>query len=192
MRAGLAALGIFIGTTTVIWLVAMGEGVSYRGSATDSGTRGQQHHCPHEAAHIVQRRAGSQFESKSLRPAAERLRSHRRECPPHSPYCSNARGSFRITTEQPDGGRQTCGVCRGLPGMNHLKIARGRWLTRRDRGKKVVVLADDTAKRLFPFENPIGRTIWVGSEFYVVIGQNSIADVVGCDRRQPGCPRLQS
>ena len=31
MRAGLAALGIFIGTTTVIWLVAMGEGVSHRG-----------------------------------------------------------------------------------------------------------------------------------------------------------------
>ena len=30
MRAGLAALGIFIGTTTVIWLVAMGEGVSHR------------------------------------------------------------------------------------------------------------------------------------------------------------------
>jgi putative ABC transport system permease protein len=30
MRASLAALGIFIGTTTVIWLVAMGEGVSYR------------------------------------------------------------------------------------------------------------------------------------------------------------------
>ena len=30
MRAGLAALGIFIGTATVIWLVAMGEGVSYR------------------------------------------------------------------------------------------------------------------------------------------------------------------
>ena len=31
MRAGLAALGIFIGTTTVIWLVAMGEGVSHAG-----------------------------------------------------------------------------------------------------------------------------------------------------------------
>ena len=30
MRAALAALGIFIGTSTVIWLVAMGEGVSYR------------------------------------------------------------------------------------------------------------------------------------------------------------------
>ena len=30
LRAGLAALGIFIGTATVIWLVAMGEGVSYR------------------------------------------------------------------------------------------------------------------------------------------------------------------
>ena len=30
MRAGLAGLGIFIGTATVIWLVAMGEGVSHR------------------------------------------------------------------------------------------------------------------------------------------------------------------
>jgi putative ABC transport system permease protein len=30
MRSALAALGIFIGTTTVIWLVAMGEGVSYQ------------------------------------------------------------------------------------------------------------------------------------------------------------------
>ena len=30
LRAGLAALGIFIGTATVIWLVAMGEGVSYQ------------------------------------------------------------------------------------------------------------------------------------------------------------------
>ena len=30
MRSILAALGIFIGTTTVIWLVAMGEGVSYQ------------------------------------------------------------------------------------------------------------------------------------------------------------------
>ena len=29
MRSALAALGIFIGTTTVIWLVAMGEGVSH-------------------------------------------------------------------------------------------------------------------------------------------------------------------
>jgi putative ABC transport system permease protein len=55
--------------------------------------------------------------------------------------------------------------------LNQLDIARGRWLTERDRGKKVVVLADDTAKRLFPYENPIGRTIWVGSEFYTVIGQ---------------------
>ena len=56
-------------------------------------------------------------------------------------------------------------------GLNQLEMARGRWLTPRDRGNKVVVLADDTAKRLFPFENPIGQTIWVGSEFYKVIGQ---------------------
>jgi putative ABC transport system permease protein len=32
-------------------------------------------------------------------------------------------------------------------------------------------LADGAARKLFPFEDPIGKTIWVGSEFYVVIGQ---------------------
>ena len=30
LRSGLAVLGIFIGVTAVIWLVAMGEGVSYQ------------------------------------------------------------------------------------------------------------------------------------------------------------------
>ena len=30
LRASLAILGIFIGVTAVIWLVAMGEGVSYQ------------------------------------------------------------------------------------------------------------------------------------------------------------------
>ena len=55
--------------------------------------------------------------------------------------------------------------------LNQLEIARGRWITPRDRGNKMVVLADETSRRLFPFENPIGQTIWVGSEFYTVIGQ---------------------
>ncbi|MBC8217964.1 MAG: FtsX-like permease family protein, partial [Planctomycetes bacterium] len=55
--------------------------------------------------------------------------------------------------------------------LNRLEIARGRWLAQRDRGKKVVVLGHEAAKRLFPYENPIGQTIWVGSEFYVVVGQ---------------------
>ena len=55
--------------------------------------------------------------------------------------------------------------------MNRLEIARGRWLSERDKGKRVVVLADETAKRLFSYENPIGRSIWVGNELYVVIGQ---------------------
>jgi putative ABC transport system permease protein len=55
--------------------------------------------------------------------------------------------------------------------LNQLEIARGRWLNDRDEGENVIVLADETARRLFPFEDPIGQAMWVGSEFYVVIGQ---------------------
>ena len=63
------------------------------------------------------------------------------------------------------------GCVEGYIQTNRLEMARGRWLTPRDRGKKVVVLASDTAKRLFSYENPIGKAIWIGSEFYVVVGQ---------------------
>ena len=55
--------------------------------------------------------------------------------------------------------------------LNQLEIARGRWLTQRDRGQKVVVLGHETTTKLFPYENPIGKTIWVGAEYYVIIGQ---------------------
>jgi putative ABC transport system permease protein len=55
--------------------------------------------------------------------------------------------------------------------LNQLEIARGRWLKPRDRGERVVVLADETARRLFPYQDPIGEAIWIGSQFYVVVGQ---------------------
>jgi putative ABC transport system permease protein len=48
-----------------------------------------------------------------------------------------------------------------------------RWVNSQDRGEKVVVLAHDAAKRLFPFEDPIGKSVWAGNEFYVVVGQTA-------------------
>ena len=43
--------------------------------------------------------------------------------------------------------------------LNQLEVARGRWFSRNDDGDNVIVLADRTAKRLFPYENPIGKTV---------------------------------
>ncbi len=171
MRAGLAALGIFIGTATVIWLVAMGEGVSYQAQqqikelgATNIIVRTKE---PTSAANGQD--ANSRIKTYGLlradyRRIIENIPSIRRVVP-----MRELRFELRLGNRTADA--KLVGCVEEYLELNQLEIARGRWLAPRDRGEKVVVLADDTAKRLFPYENPIGRTIWVGSEFYGVIGQ---------------------
>lgn len=171
MRAGLAALGIFIGTTTVIWLVAMGEGVSYQAQqqikelgATNIIIRAKQ---PNSTSD--ERDANSRIKIYGLlrddyRRIVENIPSIRRAVP-----MRELRFELRLGNRTADA--VLVGCIEDYLELNRLDIRRGRWLTPRDRGKKVVVLADGTAKRLFPFEDPMGKTIWVGSEFYVVIGQ---------------------
>ncbi len=171
LRAGLAALGIFIGTATVIWLVAMGEGVSYRA---------QQQILELGATNIIVRTkepnvAGKGKDANSRVKTYGLLRIDYRRIVENIPNIRRAVPMRELRFELRLGNRtadaKLVGCVEDYYELNRLEMARGRWLTPRDRGQKVIVLADDTAKRLFPFENPIGQTIWVGSEFYKVIGQ---------------------
>ena len=171
MRTGLAALGIFIGTTTVIWLVAMGEGVSYRAQqqilelgATNIIVRTKQPNTAGDAQDANSRVKTFGLLRKDYERIVENISSIRRAVP-----MRELRFELRLGNRTADA--KLVGCVEDYFKLNRLEMARGRWLTPRDRGNKVVVLADDTAKRLFPFENPIGQTIWVGAEFYKVIGQ---------------------
>ena len=170
LRAGLAALGIFIGTTTVIWLVAMGEGVSYRA---------QQQIKELGATNIIVRSknvsSGNDGSDASRVQTYGLLRDDYRRILSNIPSIERAvpMRELRFGLRRGHHGvdAKLVGCSEDYLQMNRLEIARGRWITPRDRRENVVVLADETAKRLFPFENPIGQSIWVGSEFYVVIGQ---------------------
>ena len=171
LRAGLAALGIFIGTTTVIWLVAMGEGVSHRAQqqilelgAKNIIVRTKEPNSASEGQDASSRVKTYGLLRKDYRRIVENIPNILRAVP-----MRELRFELRLANRTADA--KLVGCIEDYLELNQLEIARGRWLTPRDRGKKVVVLADDTAKRLFPFENPIGQTIWVGSEFYKVIGQ---------------------
>ena len=170
MRAGLAALGIFIGTTTVIWLVAVGEGVSHQA---------QQQILELGAKNVIVRtkepNTASEQDANSRVKTYGLLRLDYRRIVENIPDIRRAIPMRELKFELRMGNRtadaKLVGCVEDHLELNQLEIARGRWLSLRDRGNKVIVLADDTAKRLFPFENPIGQTIWVGSEFYKVIGQ---------------------
>jgi putative ABC transport system permease protein len=56
--------------------------------------------------------------------------------------------------------------------MNHLQMAQGRFLADRDLRQiaNVAVLASDTARILFPYQNPIGQPIQIANRAYRVIG----------------------
>ena len=169
LRAGLAALGIFIGTTTVIWLVAMGEGVSYRA---------QQQILELGANNIIVRTVEPNASDETANSRVKRFgllrKDHERivlTIPGIEDAIAMRESRFELRFRNRTADTKLVGCTEQHIEMNRLEIARGRWMNTRDRGQKVIVLADDTTRRLFPYENPIGKTIWVGSEFYTVIGQ---------------------
>ncbi len=170
LRASLAALGIFIGTTTVIWLVAMGEGVS------------------HQAQQQIKDLGATNIIARSIKPNVgdetgdnERvqryglLRADYERILSNIPSIKNSvpmrelRRDIRVGDRVADA--KLVGCSEEYLDLNQLSIARGRWFNPRDEGENVIVLADGTAKQLFPYENPIGRPVWVGVDLYVVIGQ---------------------
>jgi putative ABC transport system permease protein len=169
MRSSLAALGIFIGTTTVIWLVAMGEGVSYQA---------QQQILELGANNIIVR----SIEPKTTASGDKnRVKSYGLLRSDYQRFMSNIPSIVRavpireLRREFVAKGRilnaNLVGCTVDHLDLNRLEIARGRWLAPGDDRENVIVLADGTAKRLFPYENPIGQKIKMESDVYTVIGQ---------------------
>jgi len=172
LRSGLAVLGILIGVTAVVWLVAMGEGVSHQAQeqikelgATNIIVRSQK---PPQGSS----RAGGGFflEYGILRDDYDRITGNIptvREAIPLREIRKEARYLDRVVDIR------LVGCTSKYLAMANLHLAHGRFLSDRDMDhvENVAVLADQTAKELFPFENPVGKTISIEKDFYVVIGQ---------------------
>ena len=175
LRSGLAMLGILIGVTAVIWLVALGEGVSY------------------QAQQQIKELGATNIIIKSVKPTQD---SSRAGASSRVAEYGLKRDDFdRIVSSVPT-------VLRAVPmreirkearfrdrmadihllgctpeyfEINHLRMERGRFLSDRDIDTRdnVAVLADGTAKQLFPYEDPIGKSVWIDSTFYVIVGQTA-------------------
>ena len=171
LRSSLATLGILIGVMSVIWLVALGEGVSFQiqEQINELG-----------ATNIIIRsvkpadvgNAGSFiFEYGLKRDDYARILTT-------IPTVERAVPMREISREVRFKDRkvqsQLIGCTPEYFEINHLSYDRGRLLANRDLTSRdnVVVIGPDTARQLFPFEDPIGRRIKteLDNEFYTVIG----------------------
>ncbi|MDA1017107.1 MAG: ABC transporter permease, partial [Planctomycetota bacterium] len=175
LRTCLAMLGILIGVTAVIWLVALGEGVSYQA---------QQQIKELGATNIILKSAkpsstssqGRSFvvEYGLTRADYDRILDGVPTIQRAVPMREIKGSTLRVDTRTVDA--QVIGCTPAYQDINALKTSRGRFLSDNDiqENRNVVVLASETAERLFGYHNPLGKTIEVvansRADVYVVIG----------------------
>ncbi|MGQ9574146.1 MAG: ABC transporter permease [Thermoguttaceae bacterium] len=174
LRSALAVLGILIGVTAVIWLVAMGEGISEKAQeqikdlgATNIIIRSVKP--PQEST----RAQGSFFiEYGLLREDFDRIVTN-------VPTIRQAVPMREISREVRNGDRaydaKLVGCTPQYLALNRLRVARGRFLSDRDLAQceNVAVLGHRMALELFPCEDPVGKTVQIGADFYLVVGQTA-------------------
>jgi putative ABC transport system permease protein len=176
LRSALAVLGILVGVTAVIWLVAMGEGVSYQA---------QQQIKDLGANNIIVR---SVRPPEGTTPSGRQtpvvqyglLRDDFERIVANVPTITQAVGirevgmRVRYLDRQVDARVVACSP--RYFSMNDLHLAAGRLLGDRDLEVQdnVAVIAHQTAQELFQYENPIGKAIIVDRQgavdHFVVVG----------------------
>ncbi|HCK53455.1 MAG TPA: ABC transporter substrate-binding protein [Planctomycetaceae bacterium] len=177
LRSVLAAVGVLIGVTAVIWLVALGEGVSYQA---------QQLIKEYGATNIIIRSKPPAVAAETGRVKIYGLtrldfeRITARTGGSSSPLVINTieravpmrEMSMEVRYFDRTCDVQLLGVMKEYQEINHVEVDYGRFLSRGDSENKanVVVLAYGTARELFPYENPIGKTIRLDQDFYRIVG----------------------
>jgi putative ABC transport system permease protein len=170
LRSLLTVLGIFIGVASVIWLLAIGEGISVKAQqqieelgANNIIVRSVKP--PEETLndtsfffHYGLKRSDYDAIVKTIRTIdfAARIRELQR----------------RVQFGRHDMDARLVGVTPEYDEMMRLELERGRFITGTDldHEKNVCVIAAGTARVLFPLEDPIGKTILVREKGFVVVG----------------------
>jgi len=170
LRSLLTVLGIFIGVASVIWLLAFGEGISRAVQKQIEGLG---------ADNIIVRSIKPRVDTAKqnswvatygvTRDDLTRLRDTIPTVKLAMPV-RELRREFRYLGRMVDG--RLVGCTPQYASLTRLEMDQGRFLSDAEMAQKhnVCVLAAEVAKSLFPYEDPIGRSIRVEKMYYVVVG----------------------
>ncbi|MBN1911425.1 MAG: ABC transporter permease [Pirellulales bacterium] len=171
LRSLLTVLGIFIGVASVIWLLAIGEGIGRKAQEQIEGLG---------ANNVIVRSIKpppETFEGTHgpvpfglLREDFERLTETIPTVKRALPIREIKRQRFSFGGRTLDG--RLVGCTPEYAEVTQLEVTRGRFITDVDQAEKqnFCALAADVARRLFPYEDPLGRSVRVEDTYYVVIG----------------------
>ena len=167
LRSSLTVLGIFIGVSSVIWLLALGEGIS-RAAQEQISSLG--------ALNIIVRTVKPPTDQVQdagfglTRADYVRLVATVPTIAKAIPMRVLPAMEFRYKNRKMEG--RLVGTTPDYAEVTRLSVDRGRFLSDADLEKErnYCVLAAEVAARLFPFGEPIGQEIMVNDDFYEVVG----------------------
>ena len=189
MRSLLTVLGIFIGVASVIWLLAIGEGISQVAQKQIEGL-GAENIIVRSVQPPAELTAGmngpvlygvTRAEFEMLKQTVPTLKNNGAGALP----IREVRRTVSYDGRSVDG--RVVGCTPQYMDALKLEVAEGTFLTElhNRNHENVCVLAEQLARELFPYEHPIGRSVYLSEnkDFYRVIGvleyRNATAAVGG-------------
>jgi macrolide transport system ATP-binding/permease protein len=172
MRSFLTAIGVFIGVASVIWLLAIGEGIAA------------------QAEDEIMALGANNLILSSKRPSDEEQSSKgqyfysygltendyykiRKTVPFQSAaYPTREINNRRVFSKHAKGRAELLGCLPNFRDLHKLKVIKGRFLTREDNftQSEICVLSSALSRSLFPFGDAVGQSVNVAGNLYEVVG----------------------
>jgi putative ABC transport system permease protein len=171
LRSLLTVLGIFIGVASVIWLLAIGEGISQKAREQIEGLGAtnvivRSYKPPEEVTAGARGDLAYGLTRDDYERLTETIPTIERALP-----IREIPRRFSYGARKVEDGRLV-GCTPEYAKVTRLEVDRGHFITDaelHDR-KTHCALAAEVAEKLFPFEDPLGRSIKVENQYYVVVG----------------------
>jgi len=172
MRSLLTALGVFIGVASVIWLLAIGEGIAVEAEdeimALGANSIVLSSKRPPEEQRLSR---GKYFNSYGL---TENDYYKIKETVPHLAALFPTReiNNRTVFSSHDQTRAEILGCLPNYRNLHDLQLVKGRFLTEEDNlsQAEVCVLSSALSKALFPFKDPLGQSVTTEGNLYEVVG----------------------
>ena len=173
LRSLLTGLGVFIGVVSVVWLLAIGEGIAAQaeGEIMELGANNLIVSSKKPAEEERSSR-GAYFYSYGL---TENDYHKISKTVPHilAAYPTRELDRRRVFTKDGSQRAELLGCLPNYRALHDLALTKGRFISGEDNRdeSEVCVLASSLARTLFPFGDSLGKPVNIGGNLYTVVGE---------------------